>query len=118
MKQAIHPQTYTTKVHCNSCDTKFELVTTVPEITVEVCSNCHPFYTGKQKLLDTAGRVDKFKARQAEAAKRSKATAAAKSKKSEAVVEEAPVAEATVPEADPEIEKIEEELEENTISIK
>jgi len=109
MKQGIHPQTYTTKVNCNSCDTKFELVSTVPEITVEVCSNCHPFYTGKQKLLDTAGRVDKFKARQAEAAKRGKAAAAAKSKKTEA----APVA----PAEDPEMDKIEEELEEETVNI-
>ena len=106
MKQGIHPQTYTTKIQCNSCDTKFELVSTVPEITVEVCSNCHPFYTGKQKLLDTAGRVDKFKARQAEAAKRGKAAAAAaaKSKKAEAV--EAP-----------EMEKIEEELEAETVEL-
>jgi large subunit ribosomal protein L31 len=108
MKQGIHPQTYTTKVHCNSCDTKFELVSTVPEITVEVCSNCHPFYTGKQKLLDTAGRVDKFKARQAEAAKRGKAAAAAKSKKAEAVVAEAP---------DPEIKEIKEELESETVEV-
>ena len=63
MKQGIHPQTYTTKVQCNSCDTKFELVSTVPEITVEVCSNCHPFYTGKQRILDSAGRVEKFNSR-------------------------------------------------------
>ena len=107
MKQGIHPQTYTTKVQCNSCDTKFELVSTVPDITVEVCSNCHPFYTGKQKLLDTAGRVDKFKARQAEAAKRGKAAAAAKSKKTE-TVEVKP---------DPEIEEIKEELEEETVGL-
>ncbi len=108
MKQGIHPQTYTTKVQCNSCDTKFELVSTVPEITVEVCSNCHPFYTGKQKLLDTAGRVDKFKARQAEAAKRGKAAAAAKTKKAEAVA---------TPAEDPEIEEIKEELEEETVEL-
>jgi large subunit ribosomal protein L31 len=104
MKQGIHPQTYTTKVHCNSCDTKFELVSTVPEITVEVCSSCHPFYTGKQKLLDTAGRVDKFKARQAEAAKRGKAKATAQSKK-----------DAASKEIDPEMEKIEEEFEAGTV---
>jgi len=113
MKQGIHPQTYTTKVQCNSCDTKFELVSTVPEITVEVCSNCHPFYTGKQKLLDTAGRVDKFKARQAEAAKRGKATAAAKSKKAEVAETPAEVA----PTEDPEMEKIEEELEAETVEL-
>lgn len=81
MKQAIHPTTYETAIHCNSCDTNFVLNTTVPEITVEICSNCHPFYTGKQKLLDTAGRVDKFKARQAEATRRAEALAARQNKK-------------------------------------
>jgi large subunit ribosomal protein L31 len=69
MKAAIHPQLNDTVVHCNSCDTTFTLRTTVPEITVEICSNCHPFYTGKQKLIDTAGRVDKFRARQEAATK-------------------------------------------------
>jgi large subunit ribosomal protein L31 len=66
MKAKIHPDYMVTKVHCNGT---FETRSTVPEITVEICSNCHPFYTGKQKLVDTAGRVDKFKARQAAAAK-------------------------------------------------
>ncbi|MBW4061828.1 50S ribosomal protein L31 [Candidatus Saccharibacteria bacterium] len=69
MKTAIHPHLFETKVHCNGCDTNFTLHTTVEEITVEICSNCHPFYTGKQKLIDTAGRVDKFRARQAAATK-------------------------------------------------
>jgi len=69
MKTAIHPEYMTTKVHCNGCDTTFESTSTVPEITVEICSNCHPFYTGKQKLLDTAGRVDKYNARRATADK-------------------------------------------------
>lgn len=69
MKTGIHPEYMTTKVHCNGCDTTFESTSTVPEITVEICSNCHPFYTGKQKLLDTAGRVDKFNARRATADK-------------------------------------------------
>jgi large subunit ribosomal protein L31 len=69
MKTAIHPTLYETKVHCNGCDTNFTLHTTVEDITVDICSNCHPFYTGKQKLIDTAGRVDKFRARQAAATK-------------------------------------------------
>lgn len=81
MKTGIHPQTYETKVHCNGCDVTFTAVSTVPEITVEICSNCHPFYTGKQKLVDTAGRVDKFKARQAEATKRAEAKAASQNQK-------------------------------------
>lgn len=67
MRAEIHPQYIQTKVHCNGCGTKFETRSTVAEITVEICSNCHPFYTGKQKLVDTAGRVDKFNARRARA---------------------------------------------------
>jgi large subunit ribosomal protein L31 len=106
MKSAIHPQVYETTVHCNGCNTTFTTPTTVKEITVEICSNCHPFYTGKQKLIDTAGRVDKFKARQAQAAKLAEKAAAATSKKdsetakiqaelqSETVKADAPTAEA------------------------
>ena len=85
MKAGIHPEYIKTKVHCNGCDTTFETRSTVPEITVEICSNCHPFYTGKQKLVDTAGRVDKFNQRLAaagkkkeEAAERKRAREAAK----------------------------------------
>ncbi len=69
MKTGIHPDYIATKVHCNGCNTTFESHSTVPEITVEICSNCHPFYTGKQKLIDTAGRVDKFNARRQQAEK-------------------------------------------------
>ena len=67
MKTGIHPELFETTVHCNGCNTTFTTLSTVKEINVEICSNCHPFYTGKQKLIDTAGRVDKFKARQAAA---------------------------------------------------
>jgi len=67
MKQEIHPKYDKTIVKCNSCGNTFETRSTIPEITVEICSNCHPFYTGKQKLVDTAGRVDKFNARRAKA---------------------------------------------------
>lgn len=67
MKADIHPEYMPTKVHCNGCGISFETRSTVPTITVEICSNCHPFYTGKQKLVDTAGRVDKFNARRAKA---------------------------------------------------
>lgn len=52
-----------TKVTCSGCGTTFDSRSTVPAIEVEICSQCHPFYTGKQKLVDTAGRVDKFMAR-------------------------------------------------------
>lgn len=69
MKKDIHPKYYQkTKVTC-SCGNSFEVGSTQEEINVEICSACHPFYTGTQKLIDTAGRVDKFKARQEKAKK-------------------------------------------------
>ena len=69
MKKDIHPKYYPkTKVTC-ACGNSFEVGSTVPEINVEVCSACHPYYTGKHKLLDTQKRVDKFKARLAKAEK-------------------------------------------------
>jgi large subunit ribosomal protein L31 len=82
MKADIHPQTMVTKVKCNGCGASFESHATVPEITVEICSNCHPFYTGKQKLVDTAGRVDKFNARR-KAATQLKAARAPQPKQAE-----------------------------------
>jgi large subunit ribosomal protein L31 len=87
MKTAIHPTIYETVVHCNGCNTTFKSHSTVAEINVEICSNCHPFYTGKQKLIDTAGRVDKFKARQAAATQRAEQRAAAENKKDPAVAQ-------------------------------
>ena len=59
MKTGIHPNYNLVKVSC-ACGNTFETRTAVGEIKVEICSQCHPFYTGKQKLIDTAGRVDKF----------------------------------------------------------
>ena len=59
MKADIHPDYVVSKVHC-SCGNTFETRSTLPEIKVEVCSVCHPFYTGKQKLIDTGGRVERF----------------------------------------------------------
>jgi len=67
MKANIHPKWYKdTKVTC-ACGNTFTVGSTQPELSVEVCSNCHPFYTGQMKYVDTAGRVDSFKARQAKA---------------------------------------------------
>jgi len=61
MKTGIHPKYYPkAKVTC-ACGNSFEVGSTIPEIHVEICSACHPWYTGKHKILDTAGRVDKFK---------------------------------------------------------
>jgi len=62
MKKNIHPKYGPTKVIC-SCGNEFETGSTMSEIRVELCSACHPFFTGKQKLVDTAGRVEKFKKR-------------------------------------------------------
>lgn len=66
MKQGIHPKTQQIEATC-ACGAVFVFDSTSAEIRTEVCSNCHPFYTGKQKLLDTAGKVDKFRARMAAA---------------------------------------------------
>ena len=63
MKKDTHPQYYKdAKVHC-ACGNTFTVGATKPEIKVEICSTCHPFYTGKGKLIDTAGRAEKFRAR-------------------------------------------------------
>jgi large subunit ribosomal protein L31 len=69
MKKDIHPPYYpNAKVRC-ACGAKFTVGSTKPEIQIEICSACHPFYTGKEKLIDVAGRVEKFKARKEKALK-------------------------------------------------
>ena len=62
MKAAIHPEYRDTRIVC-ACGNVIETRSTLPEIHVEICSQCHPFYTGKQKFTDTAGRIEKFRAR-------------------------------------------------------
>ncbi len=62
MKEGIHPKYNVTSVRC-ACGNEFETGSTKENIRVEICSNCHPFFTGKQKLVDTGGRVDRFKKR-------------------------------------------------------
>ena len=62
MKEGIHPNYKQVTVRCN-CGNEFVTGSTKPEIHVEVCSKCHPFFTGKQKLVDTSGRVDMFNKR-------------------------------------------------------
>ncbi len=59
MKQGIHPEYKTARVVCQ-CGNTFETRSTKDSLRVEICSQCHPFYTGKQKLVDTEGRVEKF----------------------------------------------------------
>jgi large subunit ribosomal protein L31 len=62
VKAGIHPNYQRTVVQC-ACGNTFETRSTLPEIHVEICSLCHPFFTGKQKLVDTAGRVERFRQR-------------------------------------------------------
>ena len=76
MKATIHPEYKEIPVSC-SCGNKFTTRSTLgKELQVEVCAECHPFYTGKQKIVDTAGRVEKFKQKYARAAKPKAATTA------------------------------------------
>ncbi|ADK82276.1 MULTISPECIES: 50S ribosomal protein L31 [Sediminispirochaeta] len=60
MKEGIHPKYEMTKITC-ACGNVIETRSTVKDMEVEICSACHPFFTGKQKLVDTAGRVERFK---------------------------------------------------------
>ena len=59
MREGIHPAYMKSNVHC-ACGNTFETRATLAEIKVDICSVCHPFYTGKQKFVDTAGRVERF----------------------------------------------------------
>jgi len=62
MKADIHPKYYTAKVTC-ACGNAFEVGATVPELRLEICSKCHPAYTGTMKYVDTAGRLERFKSK-------------------------------------------------------
>lgn len=81
MKKNIHPPYFPqAKVKC-ACGYSFTVGSTKPEINVEICSHCHPFYTGSKELIDIAGRVEKFKARQAKATVKKEKKKIKKSKK-------------------------------------
>ena len=60
MKQGIHPEYQAATVHC-ACGNQFQTRSTQKDIHVEICAICHPFFTGRQKLVDTAGRVERFR---------------------------------------------------------
>ena len=60
MKQGIHPDYQTATVHC-ACGNSFQTRSTLKDIHVEICSICHPYFTGRQKMLDTAGRIERFR---------------------------------------------------------
>lgn len=83
MKQEIHPKYHTVEVRC-ACGNTFTTRSTKPELHLEICSSCHPFFTGRQKLIDTEGRVERFTKRFGaqtteghKAARKTKATKAA-----------------------------------------
>ncbi len=61
MKEGIHPEYHNITVHCTTCGNEFESSSTSKELRIDTCSNCHPFYTGKQKFAQADGRVEKFK---------------------------------------------------------
>ena len=126
MKEAIHPQYQAAKIVCN-CGNVIETRSTRGDFHIEICSNCHPFFTGKQKILDTAGRIEKFKtryattpgkeepkkaapapapaAKKAEAPKENRAAKRAKAGKTKPKTETAPAAaEAAAPAAEPKAE--------------
>ncbi|MHB8177373.1 MAG: 50S ribosomal protein L31 [Vulcanimicrobiaceae bacterium] len=78
VREKIHPKWYPeASVHC-ACGSAFTTGSTVPKISVEICAACHPLFTGQQKLIDTAGRVDKFNQRAALAQKKQEEAAARK----------------------------------------
>lgn len=68
MKATIHPKYFDKATATCGCGKVFHIGATLEAINVEICSNCHPFYTGKEKLIDTAGKVEQFKARRTKAA--------------------------------------------------
>ncbi|MBU3968754.1 50S ribosomal protein L31 [Patescibacteria group bacterium] len=81
MKKDIHPKYYPKAKATCACGNKFEVGSTIEKIDVEICGACHPFYTGNEKIVDTAGRVEKFRTRMAKAD--SKKQESKKSKKQE-----------------------------------
>jgi large subunit ribosomal protein L31 len=84
MKQGIHPDYVLARVRC-SCGNEFETRATKPEIRVELCNQCHPFYTGKQKLVDSGGRVERYKQRYAKTKAKQAAVAEVEAKRTQKV---------------------------------
>ncbi len=98
MRENIHPAYPTAKVHC-ACGATWETRSTSGDLQLDICSNCHPFFTGKQKLLDTQGRIDRFRKKYANtpekpaAAKKAAAPKAEKADKGGEKAEKKPKAE-------------------------
>lgn len=68
MKEGIHPEYKPVTAQC-ACGNSFQTRSTRKELTVDICNQCHPFYTGKQRLVDTAGRIDRFRKKYGQAGK-------------------------------------------------
>ena len=81
MKKDIHPEYHKTIVHC-ACGNEFETGSTQKEIRVEICSKCHPFFTGKQKLVDSAGKIERFRRKYAKFGKSQETNGSEESEKS------------------------------------
>jgi large subunit ribosomal protein L31 len=69
MKTDTHPKYYPANVSCASCGTQFTVGSTQQDLRLDICSSCHPFYTGKQTIVDTAGQVERFQKRLERSAK-------------------------------------------------
>jgi large subunit ribosomal protein L31 len=104
MKQGIHPEYQIATVHC-SCGNTFQTRSTRSELRVEICSNCHPFYTGKQKLVDTGGRVERFQRRYAKQQEQQKAAASARARATTRTPAPAPAAPVAADEGEPATEQ-------------
>lgn len=83
MKADIHPQYYPSAQVVCACGNTFTVGSTTPSIRVEICSKCHPFYTGQQKFVDTVGKIEKFQAKQKTAAAKQATVKAKVAKKKE-----------------------------------
>jgi large subunit ribosomal protein L31 len=83
VKDAIHPKYHEVTVRC-ACGATWKTRSTKPDLHLEICSNCHPFFTGRQKLIDTEGRVERFTKKFGAQTSESRKTAAAAAKKSKA----------------------------------
>jgi len=86
MKSDIHPKYFPNATITCACGQTYKVGSTVERISVEICSHCHPFYTGKSTIVDTAGRVDRFKKRQAKAEEKVKKTLTTAQKKAKAKI--------------------------------
>lgn len=94
MKSDLHPKYFDCKVHCG-CGNNFTTRATVKELRIEICSVCHPFYSGKQKFVDSAGRIDSFLRRYGDKSGQKKAAEPGSAPKGAAAPAAAPAAKAT-----------------------